>query len=223
MLDEELATLGLRNRLIGLQVCTTGSITLAATTEGYTRAAGSFLDDGFAVGMELTPAGFAANPEGLIDEVSDGEIVLVADDARTEEVAASGRSLTVGLPSRRAWELIDFEPTPGRLYVTEAFLPDPPVLLSNNPDGGHMEESGLYVVNVAGLPNQGIIALRRYGKKIKERFSALTQIAAGSDTLIVRGRPIAPSASQVTPQETGWAICTITIPWHCFTRTAVVA
>jgi hypothetical protein len=53
--------LALRGRVLTLSVATTGTTSLAATATGYTRAAGSFVTDGFKPGMEVLAAGFATS------------------------------------------------------------------------------------------------------------------------------------------------------------------
>ena len=61
MLDKRRARIACQTRLLSTVVATTGAIALSATASGYHRAAGSFLDDQFAIGMEITPSGFGAN------------------------------------------------------------------------------------------------------------------------------------------------------------------
>ena len=65
-----LVHLALRARAEGLVVCTTGVMALAATTSGYTRASGSFVADGFAIGQEIVPASFATNTPRVVKAVS---------------------------------------------------------------------------------------------------------------------------------------------------------
>ena len=58
MISNSAVLLALRNRALSLVVATTGSVSLSATATGYARAAGSFVTDGFKVGMDLTATGF---------------------------------------------------------------------------------------------------------------------------------------------------------------------
>jgi len=104
VIDNELNVLSFRTRARTLSVCTTGTMSLAATATGYTRSSGSFLTDGFAPGMELTPTGFVDNPASTILSVVAGAIVV--NDARAVEADAGTRSLTVGLPTLRVTENI---------------------------------------------------------------------------------------------------------------------
>lgn len=83
-----------------LEAGTTGSTTLAANGNGYSRTAGSFIADGFQVGHAVTVAGFATaanngsatitfvDPDGLNISVSKTPAPVV-------EAAAAGRSILV--------------------------------------------------------------------------------------------------------------------------------
>src|SRR6185503_14232379 len=105
MIDTTAATLALRNRAIGLVVCTTGSTSLSATTTGYHRAAGSFITDGFQPGMETLPSGWSVtgnNARCVITQVTASDLTI--DGGRSVEAAGSGKTIAVGLPGIRIWE-----------------------------------------------------------------------------------------------------------------------
>ena len=70
MIDHHDVLLKCRNRLLTTQVATTGTTTLVATANGFTRPSGDFVADGFVSGMEVKPAGFADNSVGLISTVT---------------------------------------------------------------------------------------------------------------------------------------------------------
>ena len=92
---------------------TTGETALGATTVGYTRTTGSFVDDGFAVGQEVNAEGFdeAANngasvvtavTDLLLTVTKDGGTVLEAEAADREISNADSRSVR----APRRWSLV---------------------------------------------------------------------------------------------------------------------
>lgn len=214
MIDATLAQLALRNRAIALSVCTTGSTSLSATTTGYARAAGSFVTDGFQVGMELLAAGFSEatnNGYSVIEAVTAGALRI--SGGRTVEVAGSGKTLTVGLPQGRAWENVKFTPVAGRPYIEEDFVPQPSRLRTFPASGGIVEEPGLYILKWYGLSRTDVVAIRKCVDALKARFAPGTGITL-SDGNVVRVRTdIGPFAGQIVPIAGGWSVLTLTVPW----------
>jgi hypothetical protein len=70
MLNHLAALIACRTRLATLEVCTTGTTTLEATATGFVRLAGSFVTDGFQVGMEVLPAGFTSTARQVVKNVA---------------------------------------------------------------------------------------------------------------------------------------------------------
>jgi len=218
MLSNQAAVLALRARLLTLSVSTTGSVTLSATTTGYARTTGSFLDEQFAVGMEITPAGFTANTVDVLTGVT--ALTLTTKNARAAETAASGRSISVGLPALRAWENLDFEPTTGRPFVEEDYLPGPAAQVTLGPLG-QIETLPQYVVKFYGLRNTGTGALYRMADAALALFAPRTGLTLSTgDVVTVQTNP-APYRSQLIPSEPGWAVCVVTVP--CRGRSANVS
>lgn len=112
-----------RNRLLGLNVATTGTTTLASTEQGYSRPAGSFVADGFVVGMEVVPSGFTDNTPDVITYV-DATSIHVAN-GRTAETASAGRALNVGLPTKRGWEGFVLDDEGHGWTMEEQYVPGP--------------------------------------------------------------------------------------------------
>lgn len=203
--------LACRTRLLSLEVCATGSLSLAATTTGYTRATGSFLTDGFRVGMEVTPAGFAANPKAVITAVT--AQTMTVDTARAAETSAGSRSLTVGLPSRAAWEDVKFQPTARKPFVIEQYLPGPGELITLKPSGT-VEYLPQYVVQVVTPDLTGGAASYSYADALLAHFPVgLVLTATDGADLRVRGQP-APFSSQIVPYTSGAMVVTVTIPFR---------
>lgn len=220
MIDHTSATLAFRNRALGLSVCTTGSTTLAATTTGYSRASGSFVTDGFAPGMELTPTGFATNTVDVITAVT--TLTLTTANARTAEASASGRTIAVSLPATRAWENIGVAPTEGRPWIEEDYVPATNTLVTLPASSGTLEETGLYVLKWYGLERYGVTAIRKGVDALKALFAPGTTLTAGSDIVRVR-TDTSVRAGQILPQGDGWAVCVLTVPWKTRTTNAIAA
>ncbi len=107
------------------------SVSLASGV--FTRASGSWLDAGFAPGMELTITGFSTSPlYAWVDKLTatvlttggvftrNTETGVFTAASLTQTLAGGGR-FVVGLPQGRAWEGFDFFPIDGRPYVSESF------------------------------------------------------------------------------------------------------
>jgi hypothetical protein len=91
VIDEIAMQLALRDWAKTLVVATTGVLALAATASGYTRTTGSFVDDGFWPGMEITPAGFIANAPRVITDVS-ALVITVSGASRQKPSPVAARS-----------------------------------------------------------------------------------------------------------------------------------
>jgi hypothetical protein len=200
--------LACRSHLLTLEVCTTGSTTLAATTTGYTRDSGSFVTDGFKPGMEVTPSGFVVTTPGTITAVS--ALALTIKDGRTTESGASGRTLTVGLPARRVWENTESQPVTGEPYVVEQYLPGPGRKITLGPLG-QIEVLPQYVVQVYVPANQGTGAADGYADAILEHFAPETSITVNNATLRVR-TDVIPFRGQLLQSAPGHAVVPVNIP-----------
>lgn len=214
--------LAFRTRLAALVVCTTGTTTLAATATGYSRTTGSFVADGFAVGMELTPSGFASGAPGLVTAVF--PLTLAVGGPRGPQAAASGRSLTVGLPAFVVYENgPPFAPTQGRQYVELELVEQPSQLRSFPAAGGTREDAGVYVVRWYAIAGYGRLGLARCTDAVKALFAPGTTFAALDGSVVrVRG-DTGPSASQLQNRPAGFALIAVSIPWRRYAANAVVA
>lgn len=208
--------LALQQRLLTLSVCTTGAISLSATATGYARLdAGSFLSDGFAVGMELTASGFgnaANNGSKVVTAVSTATLSCAGTIA---ESSGGGRTLSVGLPTARAWENISLDPTTASPYVDEQYVPATSEL-RGMVIGGTREDTGLYIVGFHSPLNIGPAALARYADAVIAFFPMVQSITIANGDLRVRG-DIGPVRGQLFRLESGFARVGVTIPWRLLT------
>jgi hypothetical protein len=148
--------LAVRAMLQSLVVCSTGSTTLAATATGFTRATGSFLADGFRVGYEVTPSGFADNSVSVIVDVTDTTMALL--DARKAQAAGAGRALTCGVPTTQIYgsnlQPVVNPPSTDRPFLFETFLPGTGELRGLT-QGGTRSRQPIYTVQWWGVTNTG--------------------------------------------------------------------
>lgn len=210
MIDHDGVHLAFRNRLLTLSVASTGAINMSSTADAYVRDIGSFVDDDFAVGMEILPAGFLTNSRTMVKSVS--PLSLGVSDVLGVEGAAAGRSLTAGLPAFRIWENYEKEPEQGRPYIEEEYIPSTHGLIG----ASHVaEETGLYIVKWYGLRGQDILAIRRSVQKILRLFLPGYAVWSGGFVVVRVRSDTAPWAGQILPAiQAGWAVCTVTIPFR---------
>lgn len=199
-----------RSHALWLEVCTTGSTTLAATSTGYTRPAGSFITDGFRVGMELTPTGFSDTTKRTIIGVS--ALAIVVSGTVTAQGAASGRTLSVGLPQYRAWENVEFTPVSGSPYVAELYLPAGTQQVTVG-EFGEVEAIPIYQLDIYVKEKTGMDALAAYADALIARFAPRQSFTATDGTVIRVRTDVGPFRSQVRSGERpGYAVCSVSFP-----------
>lgn len=226
MISHRAARLALRAKLASLVVCTTGSTTLSATSTGFTRSAGSFVTDGFAVGMWFERTGFATNTPGVITSVSalamgvtlysityPGGVQTVSSPSMAVESAAAGRTLTVGLPALREWENVKFTPVAGVPSVREEYVPGP----SKRIAGGIVEWLPEYFPQIEVQSGIGVGAADAYADALLQLFAPGTPFTLTNATMRVRGDH-APYSGQLLQSSPGFARVPVTIPLLLRTR-----
>jgi hypothetical protein len=199
---------------------TTACVLSGAPTFSASAFTVSFLADGFAPGMEITPLGFVSNPVDVITLVM--ALSITTRTTRTAEAAAASRSLSAKAPSGIAFENVSFDPIPGRPWLQEQYVPATLTRMTVSSDGGHADESGLYVLTYYGLAGVGSLAILRVTDAILALFAPGTAVTDGASTIVVRGNP-GPWGGQIIPQDDGYARRVVTIPWQAFTRIPVAA
>lgn len=217
MLDHVDAITNIRSRLLGVEVAATGTITLGCSGGAYTRTSGSFVQDGFATGMEVTPAGFGNNETAVVDTVE--ALTLKLKRTRETEVAAAGRSLTVGLPLKRGWENVKIDVQTDQWFVEEDYLPGPAFKMTLGP-GGELLHRPTYVLRVYALENIGIAAIYKMAQALVERFPPEYPLTLADGTILrVTSQP-GPSWKQVTSHQ-GFAAIVLTLPFWARTNNII--
>lgn len=233
MVDRELTRLAIRNRLLGLSVCTTGAITMSVAAGKFVRSSGSFITDGFAVGQEVTPSGFseAANNERAVI-LSRTALQMTVDRPLTTEGAGSGKTLAVGLPGVRLFENLEAVdedgatladgPPPSRPYFREAFRSLPTRLRGLAATGGRLEENGVYFAHFYFIENTGSEASDRVTQAAAALFTPGTRVTAGSQEVWIVGDP-GVDISPLISLDSGWAHRVVEIPWRAYPRNTIAA
>lgn len=195
-----------RSHLASLQVCTTGTATLSATATGYARTTGSFLTDGFAIGMQITPTGFTESLPAVVTAVT--ALTITTDRPRAVDAPAGGRSLAVLAPDV-AYSNVRYVPTVGRPWILEEYLPGggTKIVLGAL---GTLEALPLYVLRLHCRPDTDASALWRYADAITRHFAPTTTIPEPAQVIRVRADFI-PSLSPLAVFD-GWASVSVTIP-----------
>ncbi len=218
MLDLEIVNLALRARLQTVTIAATPTMDLSATSAGYARLTGSFVTEGYAEGMEVTPTGFPSEIAPRIDVATISKVeplLLTIAKGRTPAVSASGRSLRVGLPGIAAFDK-PVTRVPDRPYFVEQFSPSiaPTV-------GGYTEDRGLYALTYLSETKYGKTPIQRAMLAIRELFTPGTLIGTGTNQVRIRGLANTPP-SQIYDGD-GWSWSTFKPEWAAFTRNIIAA
>jgi hypothetical protein len=204
-----------RVHALALQVCTTGTTTLAAIANGYTRASGSFLDDGFRVGMEVTPTGFTDLTPRTITAVS-ALSMTVSPAPVAAQTADTGRSLAVGFPQYRGWENVEFTPptaTPiNPPHVEERYLPAGTQQVTIG-EFGDVEGIPIYQLDVSVAQKVGMDALAAYCDALMAHFAPRQSFTTATGQVVRVRTDVGPFRSQIAVGErAGWAVCSVSFP-----------
>ena len=218
-IDLQQMQLAYRAKLATLSVCTTGSTSLGATGTTFTRAGGSFLTDGFYVGMEVKGTGFGALNNAAANVVDVAALTLTVNRTLVTEVASAGRTLSVGLPSKVAYENDDFaddDLEPGEPFFEEEFLPGPTMQLTAG-DGGTIKAEPTLILSISVPKGTGVGASNGYRKALLSLFAPkVVMTLTNGDFLRVRTDP-GPWAEQLLQLRPGWATTPVNIPLRLYT------
>jgi hypothetical protein len=212
--------LAARARALTLRVATTGLSSLGATATGFSRAAGSFLTDGFTPGMEVVGLGFSAanNAPKVITDVKTGFLTVAG--GCTAQPAANSRSLTVGLPSQRAWLNTDFKPVTGVPFVDEQYIPGPMAQVTIGPNGD-LELTPMYQLQIHVPANFGWLAGSRYADAALALFTPRTAIALTSGDLLRVRADVSSFRGQLLQSTPGFAVVPVTVPFRLRTPNTI--
>ncbi len=224
MINERLLAAAQRTRAEQMVVATTGSATLAATSTGYSRSTGSFVDDGFLVGQELAPTGFTQTTPGVITAVS--ALALTISGGRTVQASGAARTLSVGLPAIRVYDNRGAHPTVLRPYVTNEVMQsatDGADVKTLPTSRGRLAENWLSFWTIYGIAGTGDEAILAYVDALKARFTGGTVLTLRDSSTVFIPGDRSPKRGQILPVDGGWARCQVTIQLRGHTRNQVAA
>lgn len=140
------------------------------------------------------------------------------------QLALRGRLLSVpGIPTHNAFENKAFTPTTGTPYLADQFVPATTRLVAFPAQSGTVEETGLYVIQWYGLTDSGITDIGAGVQAILAAFAPGTTITTtGGDVIRIRS-DVGPQGGQITPLDSGFAVCVVQIPWRAQTTNAIAA
>ena len=211
MLDPYVVLEVARNQLKTLVVATTGVTSLGATTTTYTRASGSFVDDGFVAGMEIVLAEMGGDAPDILTKVE--PLVLTTRRTHSARAAAAGRSISVGVPPYTSWSntAATAKPQTNRWFLDEDFVPG----TSMRAAGGTDYESDIhpvYIVNLYGVAGDGLQALFRVATEILRLFLPGTTFTASDGNLVRVRTDQEPGQGQPMAYEATHTVLTLTVP-----------
>jgi len=227
MVDHRAILASMRARLATLAVCTTGATDLSASATGYARAAGSFLTDGFAPGMEILASGFTAaanNGRSVITAVAALALTVRKTGGTSAEAAAAGRTLAVGLPAAWGGENTDLVGLSGVPYVEEEYLPGPAEVETLGPLG-RMLAAPTYDLTI-GFANGGTVqstgtdALYRYAAAILALFPPELILTLSTGEFLHVRADEAPFQEQLERDERGSSVV-VSIPLRLYTYNSI--
>jgi hypothetical protein len=217
-MQHTLAQQALRARLLTLSFGhSDGNHNVSATGTGFARVHGSWLNSGYAVGMEVTASGFttpANNGVFLVTGVT--ATTLTTKQATVIEGPTAHQTLDILLPTRRAWEGVDYVPSDGFPFVQERYLAGPTTLVTISA-AGELESTPSYSITFTVAAGYGMEAANRYADACLALFRPGTTLTmADGATLRVRS-DTGPFRAPMIQDGAGWQSVVVTIPCRAYT------
>lgn len=210
MINHRQILLALRAQAVAMIAAAADTDPIAATSTGYSRMTGSFVDDGFAMGMEMNASGFIipAN-NGLKTIAAVNDLTITCDGTGAE--AADVGTLVVGFPALRAWENTKFDPPISRWYIEEDYMGGPARQITVG-ERGEIEGLPMYVVKVYCPSTIGSDAPFIVADGLLESFAPRRELPLSNGDVVRVRTDVAPYRGQVQAAGPGRAVVVVTIP-----------
>jgi len=219
--DHDQNVAALRERLLILSVVTMSAVDISVSGKVYTRATGSFKDDGFAVGMEVGGSGFTVgsnNNISIIREVKN--LTLLVNRLLATEALGAGKTLSVLIPEDRAWENRKFDPEGENPFFEEEYVPGTQTFITLG-QNAEVEITPMYSIGVEVKEGTGSEAARRYADAILALFAPSSALfLTNGDCLRVRG-DTGPFPGTLIRSRPGRVVITVIIPLRLRTNNVV--
>lgn len=185
------------------------SVEVSANGMVLTRTAGSFIEDGFAVGDEVTISGFAAAGNNGKTQITDWSATTMTV-AKALEAESATISMSVCLPESRHWEGFAFQPVLGVPFVDENFL-----IVSSNVaslGGGGMQRHVMSAVAKLNYPQKiGTRAIELMAGRLCKVFEPGVSLSRDGDV----GSVIRTGRSRLR-HDPDWVSCDIVVDIEAF-------
>ena len=174
-----------RQRLLALILADTGTASLTVSGATYSRASGSFIDDGFDVGDEIVASGFSASGNNGRSMITAITATTMTVDRTLATASATSARLVSGLPQGRAWEGREFQPVLGQPWIRESFRP-----LVSRPRslgaGGTIEHQMTANLSLFYPSRKGTLPVERLAGAMLDAFAPGTSLAYGQNAGIIQ-------------------------------------
>lgn len=190
-----------------------------ATSTGYSKSSGAhFLNEGFAVGMQVNVTGFATpSNDGIKLVTAVSQTALTVEGGAIAEGPSGSRTIRAIIPTLQVYENINATPIEGRPWITERWLGGPSTLITTTRDG-FIENTPQYQIVLFTPSGLGMECAAAYADGILHHFrpgSAITD--AGGNVARVRG-DTGPFRAALTLDTPGWSALSLTIPLRVESR-----
>jgi hypothetical protein len=215
MVDDHLVLLAIRQRLLTLSVI---DVPVDATPleNGFARVVGSFVADGFMLGMEVTPIYAAGRGTTVVvQSVTPSELLVNGTVDQGQNPIRFG----VYLPEKQSWENVEFTPEDKRWFIEEDYLPGPQTRITLGKIA-EFDVEPAYILRLYGLAGTGSGAVYKVAGAIVKLFEAGTMFPTGDGHIVRVRSDIAPRPGQLVSEEPSHAMIPITIPMRIRTSNA---
>lgn len=213
-------TLAARAHLLAIVIATTGETEIAATANGYVRHGGSFHEDGFVPGLEITPVGFPVNPVDVVTWISEDGTELRTLNAHAAVASDEERTIKAVVPRQfqRGTKKLDMDVH--KPYWKDRMLGGPSLGRTSFSRGNRRTVTEpLYEITVCGRAVDDDLVAQVVADAIADHFGSGTALAVtGSDeAMTLQGTPLAP-IGPIGRTDDGRPQVVVTIPLRLFHR-----
>jgi hypothetical protein len=187
---------GLESHLAATTLATTGALTdVSVAGSIYTRASGSFIDDGFAAGDQLFVTGFTSatnNGWSVVTAVAAG--TLTVDRVLATEAAGDTVTIKSVLPRSRKFPGQVFDIPPDKPWIRATLRPSGMPIAAIG-DGPRIRHMGLFIIDVFHPydTGTGLAHAERIAGAIRQQFKVPTTISRQSG-LVIRITEVQPGS-----------------------------
>lgn len=201
-----------------VRVVTAGYDIQVVSANTYRRVVGSFLEDGYVVGDEVTGIGFPVvtnnNPRLVVGVTATDLTVLPGTVGLTAAPLTAGLVLTVATPRAFAMERRTFTPPSALPYMAELLVPASSTPTTIGPKK-RVENRGIYQITLHYPEDYGTLAQDAMADTIVETFYPGQVLSVGGFNVNIT----AAAAAQSIGSDAGYSRVPISVVYKVFTIT----